>query len=94
LPELPRLLDDYLDEAAGSLGVDRVRLPAALQQSVLHHVRSLSDLEKAALRLVAVMSSGNPYRAARQLHMAPVSLIRWLTRRGWSPGQLTGTEQS
>jgi hypothetical protein len=94
LPELPRLLDDYLDEAARALGVDRVRLPGPLQQSVLHHVRSLSDLEKAALRLVAVMSSGNLYRAARQLHMAPVSLIRWLTRRGWTPGQLAGGPQS
>jgi hypothetical protein len=94
LPDLPRLLDDYLGEAAQTLGVDPVRLPRPLQDSVLHHVRSLSDLEKAALRLVAVMSCGNPYRAARQLHMAPVSLIRWLTRRGWTPGQLSGTEES
>jgi len=84
LPEFPRLLNAYLDEAARVLGARHVRLSEPMQQSVLHHVKSLSDIEKAALRLVALHSSGNLYRAAQQLHMAPISLIRWMSRRGWS----------
>ena len=63
-----------------------------MQQSVLHHVKSLSDIEKAALRLVALQSSGNLYRAAQQLHMAPISLIRWMSRRGWTTGIVAGAE--
>ncbi len=88
LPEFGRLLNEYLDEAAQMLGTHHVRLSDSMQQSVLHHVRSLSDLEKAALRLVALQSAGNLYRAAHQLHMAPISLIRWMTRRGWTPSAL------
>jgi hypothetical protein len=88
LPEFPRLLNAYLDEAAQALGARHVRLPESMQQSVLHHVKSLSDIEKAALRLVALKSSGNLYRAAQQLHMAPISLIRWMSRRGWTTGVL------
>ncbi|HEX3473654.1 MAG TPA: hypothetical protein VHT91_01365 [Kofleriaceae bacterium] len=84
LPEFPRLLNAYLDEAAHALGVRHVRFSAPMQQSILHHVKSLSDLEKAAWRLVALQSSGNLYRAAHQLHMAPISLIRWMSRRGWT----------
>lgn len=93
LPEFPRLLNEYLDEAAHSLGARPIRLSRPMQQSVLHHVKSLSDLEKVALRLVAIQSSGNLYRAAHQLHMAPVSLIRWMNRRGWTPGALCGTDR-
>lgn len=92
LPEFPRLLNAYLDEAAQALGAHHVRLSEPMQQSVLHHVKSLSDIEKAALRLVALKSSGNLYRAAHQLHMAPISLIRWMSRRGWTTGILTGAE--
>jgi hypothetical protein len=93
LPEFQRLMNVYLDEAAQALGARPIRLSEPMQQSVLHHVKSLSDLEKAALRLVAIQSSGNLYRAAHQLHMAPVSLIRWMSRRGWTPGALCGTDE-
>lgn len=92
LPEFPRLLNAYLDEAAQVLGTRQVRLSEPLQQSVLLHVKSLSDIEKAALRLVALKSSGNLYRAAHQLHMAPISLIRWMSRRGWTTSALAGPE--
>jgi hypothetical protein len=91
LPEFPRLLNEYLDEAALALGARPIRLSEHMQRSVLHHVRSLCDLEKVALRLVAIQSAGNLYRAAHQLHMAPVSLVRWMSRRGWTPGALCGT---
>jgi transcriptional regulator with GAF, ATPase, and Fis domain len=94
LPEFPRLLNAYLDEAAQALGAHHVRLPEPMQQSVLHHVKSLSDIEKAAVRLVALKSSGNLYRAAQQLHMAPISLIRWMSRRGWTTDILAGADPS
>lgn len=93
LPEFPRLLNEYLDEAAQALGAHHVRLSEPMQQSVLHHVKSLSDIEKAAWRLVALKSSGNVYRAAHQLHMAPISLIRWMSRRGWTTSVLGSTEE-
>lgn len=38
---------------------------------------SLSEIEKAALRLVALRSSANMSNAAGRLGMAPVSLARW-----------------
>ena len=47
-------------------------------------------LRSGSLRLVALKSSGNLYRAAQQLHMAPISLIRWMSRRGWTTGILGG----
>jgi DNA-binding protein Fis len=42
---------------------------------------SLSAIEKAVLRCVALRSSTNMSRAAARLGMAPVSLSRWLERR-------------
>ena len=29
---------------------------------------------------------------AQQLHMAPISLIRWMSRRGWTTSVLAGAE--
>jgi hypothetical protein len=42
---------------------------------------SLSEIEKASLRLVALRSSVNMSNAAGRLGMAPVSLARWAARR-------------
>ena len=54
-----------------------------MRQSVFEQVASFAELEKTALRLVALASARNPTQAALQLQMAPVSLIRWLRRRSW-----------
>ncbi|HEY0989204.1 MAG TPA: hypothetical protein VGD80_19180 [Kofleriaceae bacterium] len=87
-PDLERLLDEYLEEAATVLAVRRVRLAAHVRESVLRHVASLSDLEHTAFRLVAIASSPSLAQAATRLHMAPVSLSRWVSRRRWITGFL------
>jgi hypothetical protein len=82
-PYLHRLLDECLEEAAEALGVRGVRLTEAMRESILLDVESLADLEKTALRVVALASSRNMSRAAERLQMAPVSLSRWVSRRRW-----------
>lgn len=91
--DLERILDECLKEAAEALGVRAVRLSVDMRRSVLGDVRSLSDLEKATVRLVALMSARNLSQAAERLHMAPVSLSRWVRRRRWSAALLRGAEE-
>jgi len=82
--EVGRLLHEYLDEAALAFGVRRPELSEPMQQSIFHDVTSLSELEKVALRLVALRNTPNVNQAAQWLHMAPVSLNRWIGRRPWA----------
>jgi hypothetical protein len=88
VPDLERLLDEFLAEAAAALNVAAVRLSERTRSSILRSVASLADLEKTALRLVAIASSRNMSQAAQRLHIAPVSLSRWVCRR-WSPAWLS-----
>ena len=81
--ESHRLLQEALDEAATALGTGRLRLPHQARQGVLERVASFAELEKTALRIVALASARNPSRAAVRLRIAPVSLTRWLHRRPW-----------
>jgi hypothetical protein len=81
--ESHRLLQESLDEAATALGTGRLRLPRYARQGVLERVASFAELEKTALRVVALASARNPSQAAVRLGMAPVSLKRWLHRRPW-----------
>jgi hypothetical protein len=85
-PDLEHLLDESLKDAAETLGVHDGRLSESLRESVLRHVESFPDLEKTALRLLALASSRNVSQAAERLHMAPVSLSRWVSRRRWISG--------
>lgn len=50
-----------------------------------HAASSLAGIEAAMLRLVTLRTSRNPSHAAARLGMAPVSLFRWLDRRGSLP---------
>src|SRR5205085_6092497 len=75
--EVARLLHEYLDEAAHAFGVRRPELTEPMQQAIFHDARSLSELEKVALRLVALRNTPNVNQAAQWLNMAPVSLNRW-----------------
>jgi hypothetical protein len=47
-----------------------------------HSAASLPDIEKGTRRLIAVRVSRNVSVAAERLGMAPVSLSRWIGRRG------------
>jgi len=78
-----RLLDEYLRDAAKTLGVRRVRLAPHLRESILRDVESLADLENTTLRVVAIASARSVAQAATRLHMASVSLSRWVGRRRW-----------
>jgi hypothetical protein len=81
--ESHRLLQEALDEAAAALGTGRLRIPRQARQGVLERVASFAELEKTALRIVALASAPNPSQAAVRLGMALVSLTRWLDRRPW-----------
>jgi hypothetical protein len=91
--DLDRLLDAYLEEAAQALLVRSVQLSQRLRRSLFRHVISLTELEKAALRLVALKSTPNMTQAALRLEMAPVSLSRWLDRRPWVAAYLDNAEE-
>jgi hypothetical protein len=91
-PESDGLLQEAFDEAAVELGTSSLRLPRPIRQDVLEHVASFAELEKTALRVVALASSRNISHAAARLGMAPVSLTRWLQRRSWLQSILTGLD--
>jgi hypothetical protein len=82
--EFDRLLDEALDDASEMLGGKRVRPSPRIRRSIFKGVTSFTELEKTALRLVALASTPNVSQAALQLKMAPVSLSRWLGRRRWA----------
>jgi hypothetical protein len=46
-----------------------------------HGARSIPEIEKATLRIVALNMTNNSHQAAKVLRMAQVSLSRWLGRR-------------
>jgi hypothetical protein len=80
--ELPRIVDEYARDAADALGVLETNFTAADREWVLKYsASSLSDIEKATLRLVALRTEPNVNRAAGRLGMAAISLSRWLGRR-------------
>jgi hypothetical protein len=81
LGELDRIIAEYAEDA-----IDELRahggFTVADRMWVRHHAAtSLSDIEKATLRLVALRESRNLSKAAERLGMAPVSLSRWVGRR-------------
>lgn len=94
--ELHRIAHEYVQDA-----IDALQAPAAcldadtiqwvLGPSVLSTSITIPDIEKAALRAVALRVTGDIPRAARLLGMAPVSLQRWLSRRLRSDS-MTGDE--
>jgi hypothetical protein len=80
--ELPRIIQAYADEATAALGVPASCFSEDDRDWVMKHgARSLSEIEKTTLRIVALNMTNNVQQAAKVLHMAPVSLSRWLGRR-------------
>ncbi len=84
--ELAQITREYLEDA-----IDELQAPAAcLNSGVIQWIIDRSsvstdvtipDIEKAAVRAVALHMTGDHTRAARLLGMAPVSFWRWMDRR-------------
>jgi hypothetical protein len=92
--ELPRIVDEYVFDAV----VELVPLPRPLtltehdRRWLIEHAAatSLSEIEKATRRLVALRSSVSVAHAASRLGMAAVSLSRWAARRSLPVTSETG----
>jgi hypothetical protein len=80
--ELPRIIDEYAEEARTSLSV-AVRLTAADRAWLASSAASsLPEIEKSTRRLVAVRhTGGNITAAAELLGMSAVALRAWIRRR-------------
>jgi hypothetical protein len=80
--ELSRIVDEYALDAISTLGARRGGFTEEDRAWVIdHEASSLSEIETATLRLVALRTSANMSNAAARLGMAPVSLSRWIGRR-------------
>jgi pSer/pThr/pTyr-binding forkhead associated (FHA) protein len=82
LGELDRIIEEYAEDAMNELAVPRPGFTDIDHAWVREHASSsLPEIEKAALRLVALRASRSLRSAAARLGMAPVSLSRWIGRR-------------
>ena len=94
--ELPRIVEEYADEAITTLNAPaKCFTDADLWWVIERAAKSLAEIEKATLRLVALRVSANDVtQAAELLGMAPISLTNWLKRRSQPPPSLAGAIQS
>jgi DNA-binding NtrC family response regulator len=89
--ELPRIVDEYFLDAIAAVGARSTCLTDRDRAWVLaHETSSLSEIEKATLRVAALRTSANLSIAAERLGMAAVSLSRWACRRNLP---VTGTRR-
>ena len=80
--ELDAIIQQYAAVAITELRPSSAVFPSVDCAWVRQHGRaSLSEVEKATLRLVALRAARNLSQAAALLGMAPVSLSRWIGRR-------------
>jgi hypothetical protein len=81
--EIPRIIDEYAADAIATLRAPQDRFSDDDRRWVMRYSsRTIPEIEKGTLRLVALKISQGPHHAAMRLGMAPVSLARWLGRRG------------
>jgi hypothetical protein len=80
--ELPRIVDEYAKDAIAALDAAKACFTEEDRAWVMASAStSLSEIEKATMRIVAVKLSTTMHQAAERLGMAPVSLSRWFDRR-------------
>ena len=80
--ELRRIILAYADDAIATLQASPSCFSEGDFDWVLRHARkSLTEIEKATIRVVALRKTGNLSRAARLLGIAAVSLSRWMNYR-------------
>lgn len=80
--ELPRIVEEYMHDAVRALHAPATTLGSADRAWIVAHAATtLPEIEKTALRLVALRTSDSVSAAANVLGMAAVSLSRWIERR-------------
>jgi hypothetical protein len=90
--EVPRIIEEYALDAVESLRAPEGCFTDSDRQWVSKHsARSISEIEKGTLRILALKTSSNVNEAAARLGMAPISLARWLARRAALPRTSYGT---
>jgi hypothetical protein len=81
--DIDRVIAEYASDAATELAVSPSSFTIDDHRWVRDHAAaSLAEIEAATLRRVALRTSRSVSRAAARLGMAPVSLMRWVDRRG------------
>jgi hypothetical protein len=83
--ELERVVHEYLVEAGQALQTKPVLDRKIVDWIIERSARTLPEIEKAALRLTAMTLKGSILDAADLLHIASVSLRRWMSRRSFPP---------
>jgi FHA domain len=82
IDEIDQIIDEYAADAMTELMLPRSTFPPVDRAWVREHAcTSLPDIEKAALRLVALRASRNLGETAARLGMARSSLVEWIDRR-------------
>ncbi len=80
--ELPRVIDEYVRDAIIELSAQDTGITDTDRAWIRERAASsLTEIEKAALRLVAIGASRSVSAAAERIGMAPVSLLKWLRHR-------------
>jgi hypothetical protein len=92
--DLPRIVSEYIEDAAHALHapddcLDQQDIEWILDHAAFGGELTISGIEKAALRAVALKMTGDLTGAARLLGMARVSLERWIKRRSGDSLDLT-----
>lgn len=84
--QIENVVREYLLEAVAELGSSKPLAPSDHQWMMEHSAETFADVIKGARRIIALRMEGTVLGAATRLGMAPVSLRRWLGRRGMSLG--------
>jgi len=80
--EVARIVDEYVLDALAALHAPRSSLTRSDRDWIIRQAATtLPEIEKAALRLIALRTTDTIAAAAVRLGMAPVSLTRWIDRR-------------
>jgi len=90
--DLPRIVREYVEDAIDTLHapddcMDARDIEWIIDRSAIATDIGMPDIEKAAVRLVAVKLTRDLSQAASLLGMARVSLERWLRRRHYQPAR-------
>ena len=91
--QIANVIREYFLEAAASLGVDTPPLPEDREWLMEHSATSFAEVAKGTRRITAMRRCDSSLvKAAELLGMKPVSLRRWLERRGMTPWLLESDE--